>query len=320
MTIKVDNYYITTPVPEILQLLKFELGHSGKRRFATIKDNHYNVQTNCPFHKDGQEQNPSFGILKQDKGDVPAGSAHCFTCGYSADFPTFIGDLFGGGYQYGVEWLVGSGSIVNDRTKMSFDVSRSAPAKRYTFDENELQAYKLEKDPNNYLAGRGISEDVLEIFDVGYCKNFLGQGETVTFPVTNRSGETVFVAHRFINKKFFHYPEGAEKPVYALDKLTDFTGSVVVVESIIDCLTLWSWDIASVALNGTGSDTQYEELMKMPARAFYLAFDGDDAGKRADYRFRQKVKGKLISTIEIPLGKDVNDLSEDEFNSLNISL
>lgn len=319
MTIKVGNFFITTPITEILSLLKVELAQQGKSRFAVIKDTNSNVHTNCPFHKDGQERNPSFGILKQNKGKIPAGAVHCFTCGYSADFPTFIGDLFGMGTEFGIDWLVGSKSITNNRDNMAFDVSRDKKRVHTSVSKEELLSYQQEKDPHNYLINRGVSQKILDYFGVGYCKNFLGQGETVTFPVWNSSGEIEFVAHRFIKKKFFHYPENVEKPVYALDKLLNFNGNVVVVESIIDCLTLWSWGIEAIALNGTGTEKQYKEITKMPARCFYTAFDGDFGGRKATERFYDNVKGKLIATIQIPNGKDVNDLTHEQFRKLEIT-
>ena len=45
-------------------------------------------------------------------------------------------------------------------------------------------------------------------------------------------------------------------------------------------------------------------------------FDGDDAGRAATIRFKKNVENKLIKTLVIPEGKDVNDLSEEEFKKL----
>ena len=56
--------------------------------------------------------------------------------------------------------------------------------------------------------------------------------------------------------------------------------------------------------------------MRLPYRKYIPAFDGDDAGRRADERFRQNVKGKIITNLELPEGKDVNDPSSEEFQNL----
>ena len=45
-------------------------------------------------------------------------------------------------------------------------------------------------------------------------------------------------------------------------------------------------------------------------------FDGDSAGRKGADRFKKNVKGKLLTDIHLPEGKDVNDLSKEEFLDL----
>jgi DNA primase len=111
-------------------------------------------------------------------------------------------------------------------------------------------------------------------------------------------------------------PTDIDKPVYALDKVEPTTKELVVVESIINALTLWSWGIPAVALLGTGTNQQYTILENYPVRKYILALDGDDAGRKAVVRFRKKVKSKLIETYIMPEGKDVNDLTYEDFKKL----
>ena len=54
--------------------LKHQLELNGIHRFAKVIKTTNNLQTNCPFHKEGQEKKPSCGIRKED------GWVHCFTC------------------------------------------------------------------------------------------------------------------------------------------------------------------------------------------------------------------------------------------------
>ena len=67
---------------------------------------------------------------------------------------------------------------------------------------------------------------------------------------------------------------------------------------------------------GTGNKYQYEQIKQLPVRKIILGFDGDDAGDRAAVRFAQNVTNKIICKYEIPRGKDINDLSKEEFDSL----
>ena len=52
-----------------------------------------------------------------------------------------------------------------------------------------------------------------------------------------------------------------------------------------------------------------------------LALDPDDAGRSGIDRMKNSLlkSGKMVSVLNIPDGKDVNDLSEEEFNSLTES-
>ena len=60
-------------------------------------------------------------------------------------------------------------------------------------------------------------------------------------------------------------------------------------------------------------------LNKSCIRHYYLAFDGDDAGDHAIARFLKSIRPDVfVDIMIIPRGKDVNDLSEEEFNNLQI--
>lgn len=111
-------------------------------------------------------------------------------------------------------------------------------------------------------------------------------------------------------------PIGVKKPVYGLNKITIDMKEVVVCESIINALTLWTWGIPAVALLGTGTKEQYEILRNTQIRTFILAFDGDDAGYRATNRFIMEVKNKIIFYYILPNGKDINDLTYEEYKKL----
>lgn len=51
---------------------------------------------------------------------------------------------------------------------------------------------------------------------------------------------------------------------------------------------------------------------------YYLCLDGDEAGRNGIRKFIANVKNAFISIVNIPEGKDVNDLTKDEFEKLKI--
>ena len=85
--------------------------------------------------------------------------------------------------------------------------------------------------------------------------------------------------------------------------------------------TLYAHSIGYYALGlfGTGSYTQYRELKRSGIRKFTLCLDGDRGGRLGTKRFIEAMKEDvLIDVVEMPEGKDLNDLSKEEFESLPI--
>jgi len=80
---------------EVLNELKTQLALNGIQRFAEFKPGPRNIQFNCPIHAGGQERKPSCGISTVNKEEVPAGTVHCFTCGYTATLEQMISHCFG---------------------------------------------------------------------------------------------------------------------------------------------------------------------------------------------------------------------------------
>ena len=120
--------------------------------------------------------------------------------------------------------------------------------------------------------------------------------------------------------KAFYIPDNVEKPVYLLNFLQNGNQKVkqiYVAESQINTLTLLSWGYDAVGLFGTGCRRQYEILKKSGFRNFVLCLYGDDAGMRGTERFIKNMpEDTLITVKKIPWGKDVNDLTKEEFEKL----
>jgi hypothetical protein len=313
----------------VLHELKAQLAVNGIQRFATFKVGPKNIQFNCPIHNDGQEKKPSCGILTDNTSKMPAGTVHCFTCSYTASLEKMISNCFGvdDDGQFGIRWLIKNFRAVSieNRKDIILDFDRH-PKTAKTIEyvsEKELESYRYYHE---YMKTRKLTDDVIEQFDVGYDNRFrlMTAGSTVpkhykclTFPVRDITGGTLFIASRSVNTKFFHYPEGVNKPVYGLYELPKDADEIIVCESIINALTCYVYGKPAIALLGLGTQYQYEQLRKLPARKFILALDPDEAGQRATERFKSALgKYKLITQYVIPTGKDINDLSQKEFENL----
>lgn len=305
MPIRVDNYTIYTPVDEILAILRIELSDQGMDLFDVVKQTGNNFMTRCPFHKEGRESKPSFGISTE-------GQCHCFACGWStSEFYEFISAIHGFDKEsdYGKIWLLQHlNDTYADRKPIELNFNRRNQQKqeKIIISEEELDSYRY---THPYMYQRHLTDEIIEMFDVGYdTKN-----HCLTFPVKDLDGDVVAVVTRSVISKFFTLPQGEQKPVYGAYLFVDGKYSeAVICESVLNALTCWKYGIPAMALFGTGSHYQIEILKKLPVRHYILGLDPDEAGDKGVKRIKEGLKGhKLLSKYIIPPGKDLNDLDAD---------
>lgn len=332
---EVNNHVILDDTQDILIELRKQLELNGVKRFAKFIDSGKNIQTNCPFHKEGQERKPSFGINKN------TGECHCFGCGWSGTLSEMISNCFGKDDfgDYGNKWLIRNflSVAVESRPDIDVDFCRrkkiTSETKKY-ISEQELDSYRY---THPYMYKRKLTDEIIDLFDIGYDKNT----ECITFPNRDINGNCLFIARRSVKTKFFNYPQDVEKPVYGLYELrkiskvkigtkryptglqvptyeSTYPSEIIICESMIDALTCWVYGRYAVALNGTGNENQFKTLRNMPNRKFILATDMDEAGLKARERIRQSLGNKLVTEYvwDINVAKDINDMNKEYFDSL----
>lgn len=320
---------------DIILELRSQLNLNGIDRLRSVKRGSGNIQVTCPVHGLGRERKPSCGISTQvrvrDGVAIPAGTVHCFSCGYTATLSEFISHCFNkNDYgSFGTKWLIKNFQTiaVEDRKPLELDLSRTQSTETLEFvHEDELDSYRFYHD---YMWTRGLNEDIVEKFDVGYDPgftlrdpkgNFRGTFECITFPVRNLNGDCLFVARRAIEHKFFHYPANAIKPVYGLYELNRYASNadeVIICESILNALSCWVNNKPAVALLGLGTVGQFKQLLNIPCRKFITGFDPDNAGAGATQKFKDFMGGKrIVTSFLLPENKDLNDLTKNEFETL----
>lgn len=316
--IKLQDTIIQTDTQSVLDMLKFDLAQHGVDRFHQFRRNGDNLQTSCPFHKNGQERKPSFGV----NGEIDM--CHCFACGWAGTIEEMISELYG--YQddgkFGKRWLIKRFNTIEIETRpnildgLNYDRKKTMVSihKKSIFDstkeitEEELDKYRY---IHPYMYERGLTDEIIERFDIGYDKD----RDAITFPIRNIRGDCVFVATRSIKTKFFGLPQGIDKPIYQGYRFTmGRYKTAYITESFLNCLTCWKYGKPAMATIGTGNKKQYEILNKLPVREYILAFDPDEAGIKATERFRKNVHGKIIKELVYPDNRDINDLQEEFLN------
>lgn len=330
--IKLKESEIQVPVLDVLQALKAELAADNIDLLHDIKDGPANVMITCPFHNHGQEKKPSMGVKKQ------GGIAHCFTCDEVVDFTELVSYCVNGtkSSQFGTTWLLNryrdfTFQTLKETLKFNefrgkerdklivakcrgehsdVNIKTGKKESKHFVSEDELDSYRW---THNYWAKRGITdESIIELFDLGYDR----ERKCITFPVRDKQGNCEFVARRSVNTKFFQYPPGVSKPLYGLYELYNsvfISGSrkapsIILVESMIDCVLLWQAKHPALAFNGLGNERQFQQLRELPFRHFIFATDNDEAGQKARARIRKNVPNKLFTDIIFP--KDIKDIGD----------
>ena len=304
--IVIDDLMINSSYYDILIAFRVYINSKGINFFKDIKLGQDNIMVTCPFHKNGQEKKPSCGISLKD------GIVHCFTCGTVKTFTEMLSYCLG--YydkgEKGKQWIINNVEFNRlEQRAINISISREKRLKSFVSDL-ELNKYRYY---HPYMFQRKLTNEIIGKFDVGYDD----ETKCITFPVRDKQGRTLFIARRSVEKKYFNYPSGVEKPLYGIYELSSNAKEVIICESIFNALTCEVYGKEALALNGTGSKEQIELIKNLGVRTIYLALDNDEAGEKGCRRIYEKIRGKfIVYRMVFPIGKDVNDLSKEEFENI----
>ena len=334
---RINDVEFAVELEDILTELISQLRANDIELIQKHKDGPTHIQICCPYHANGMERRPSAGLRKED------GVFHCFACGEVHSLQEVISYCFGHTDDvvgsFGWQWLLKNFATVQveERKDIELDFNRninilynnmgrqnmdsSDRDKRYITEE-ELDKYRY---IHPYMYKRGLTDDVIELFDIGFDSDT----QCITFPVRDINGNCLFVARRSVKTKFFNYPEGVEKPLYGLYELTqakncwnnviyNVVSEIIVCESMLDALSFWTVGKYAVALNGLGNELQFKQLRELPCRKIILATDMDERGLAARKRIRENLQNRKIVTEYIfPKGrKDANECTKEELMNL----
>ena len=305
------GHIIDTPIEDILNRLQHILTNGKVRGYRPVGDY---IMTACPEHKNGLEKHYSCGIYIGDNDSTEYGSFHCFTCGLSGSLSKFVGVCFDKDEEYGEKWLLTyyGNTLAQQEIYLPKIELPSNTTNFKVIDESildEMSCY------HPYMEKRGFNSYIIDKFKIKYNS----KNKTLVFPVWDMYNNLVMLTERKVDYKQYIIPKDIEKPVYLLNYVVKEKRSfVIITESQINALTLQKYGLPAVALFGCSlTNYQLKQLQQSGIRNFVLAFDPDDAGDKGAERFKEKLGNSvLITKINLPLGKDVNDLSDEEIKKI----
>lgn len=163
-----------------------------------------------------------------------------------------------------------------------------------------------------YLKERGITKADILKWKIGYCP--VGEfASRIVVPSYNSEGDlNYYVARTYDNRKTKKYMNpNAKKDIIFNELYVDWSTDVIIVEGVFDAIKAGN----AVPLLGS-TLRENSKLFKQIVRndsAIYLALD-PDAERKTEKLINSLLKYDIeIYKIPIPLGKDVGDMSHEEF-------
>ena len=258
----------------------------------------------CPECHNGEGKDGD-GIVKNPK----SGGYKCFKCGFSGDIFDLIGIEYGlsefndqftkATEIYGISVDKYSSGNVSQRKERAVQTIRTVSATQTVTDMTDYyQKCHTSIAQTSYFTGRGISQAVLNRFNIGYDASFTDNGklkrpmQAVIFPTSAETFEARNISVQPGGEGFRYYKHGSAT-LFNRSALTEEKEKpIFVVEGIIDALSIIEAGGQSVGLSSADNyRLLVAELDKVvPAKPLLLCFDADETGTNFE--------AKLIAELE----------------------
>lgn len=280
--------------------------HNGK--LSQINDGATDIKVTCPRHANGKERKAACFVNKED------GKYNCFVCDFHGlDFSKFVNECFDKNGDFGENWLIAnyaSDYISQNLILDKIDLNKQVKKEKY-LDESILESFE---SYHPYMAKRHLTKDVIDKYKIKYDKEY----NALVFPVWDINGKLKFLTRRSVEgKQFWIDRDASKKDCYLLNFVKD-EPTVFIVEAQLSALVMNGWGLPTIATFGAGlPDEQIETLNNTGIKRYVCVFDNDAAGWKAENKLKRYIsKNKFIDFIKLPLYKDPNDMTKDEFIKL----
>jgi len=283
----------------------------------------------CPFH---EEKTPSFHINSAGQ------YFKCFGCGIGGDVFRFLELHRKISFSEALRFLANRAGIKLEDLSPNdlLHIKETRHVEEVLTEAAEFYHSSLTSEAREYLHKRGLQDETIDRFKIGYAKGGLLDHLTTTknFPIetclragvirkTNggkardyfnnriifpniRRGRVVHFSSRSFTDdqpKYLHLP-GAIRHFYNEDALR--SPEVILTEGILDCLPAVQAGFNCSALYGTSTFKEDHLPRLSKAETIYLCLDGDKAGRDASLKIAALL-GEKARLVELP---DDTDLGE----------
>jgi len=179
---------------------------------------------------------------------------------------------------------------------------------------------QLTDEAISYLKSRGIEQETIDKFSIGFEKDQIGFQpydheyvgyfhNRVIFPLTTQNSEVVDFIGRSIDEKEPKYKAliGVDD-VFFNEQVLQSANDVILCNSIFDVLSLDQVKLPAVCM--IGNQLMEKQMEQLNGKRVFLAFGNDEIGRRETIRVAKWLENivKELYIVHLPEGlKDIND-------------
>jgi DNA primase len=280
----------------IVEIISEFLGDPKK-----VYENTSQVSWDCPVcdedkHKGNLEVNIDKGVF------------HCWSCGDSENTHGTLNKLFdkyGNRKQKKLYQVLKPETVVKrEKTKKKLKLPNG-----FTLLKDSSPVYPVRRQAINYLYNRGISDYMIEKYQIGFC-DVGDHGGRIIIPSYDKSGElNYYIARSWdpMSRAKYRNPEVEKDKIIFWENLIDWNRDIILVEGAFDGLFL---DNAIPMLGKHMSELLFETIYKKAKGNITICLDAD-AWQNSVKLYHELNGGDLwgkIKLVKLPDDKDIADL------------
>jgi DNA primase len=280
----------------LVELLEEVLGDHGLHY-----PNHGQISFNCPVCDDGRnkhnlEVNYIDNVYK------------CWSCGDSEGTHGALGRIFD---KYGNKKQKKLYEVFKPETVVKREKKKKTLKlpEGFTLFKDSSPVYPVRRQAMNYLKSRGITDEMIEKFGIGFCDKGDHAGRIV-IPSYDKKGELNYYIARSWNpmsRAKYKNPEAEKDKIIFWESLVDWNKDIYLVEGAFDGLFV---DNPIPMLGKHMSELLFETIYRKAKANIIICLDAD-AWQNAVKLYHELHGGDLwdrIKLIKLPDEKDIADL------------
>lgn len=280
----------------LVELLEEVLGD-----FGLHYPNHGQISFNCPVCDEGRnkhnlEVNYINNVYK------------CWSCGDSEGTHGSLGKLFD---KYGNKKIKKLYNVLKPETVVKREKKKKTLKlpNGFTLFKDSSTVYPVRRQAINYLYNRGITDYMIEKYQIGFCDKGDHAGRIVV-PSYDKKGELNYYIARSWNpmsRAKYKNPEAEKDKIIFWESLIDWDKDIFLVEGAFDGLFL---DNAIPMLGKHMSELLFDTIYEKAKGTITICLDAD-AWENAVKLYHELNGGELwgrIKLVKLPDEKDIADL------------